>query len=160
MEYPIDVKNFEDAIYNICGITSIESGICKLDEIDSELLLTVDYTHLPIATLLRTKGGFENELLAQFRFTIEQSEQGLQALEFISWFVRDSARGKRKIQLMPFALPPVAPSGNQLGKTLVFHIDLFIENISGSLEPVFNEIKEITETLIMAIKLYDIKVKY
>lgn len=159
MEYPIDVKNFEDAIYNICGITSIESGICKLDEIDSESLLTVDYTHLPIATLLRTKGGFENELLAQFRFTIEQSEQGFQALEFISWFVRDSARGKRKIQLMPFALPPVTPNGKQLGKTLIFHIDLFVEDITDSLEPVFNEIKEITKTLIMTTKLYDIKVK-
>ena len=159
MEYPIDVKNFEDAIYNICGITSIESGICKLDEVDSELLLTVDYTHLPIATLLRTKGGFENELLAQFRFTIEQSDQGLQALEFISWFVRDSARGKKKIQLMPFALPPVTPDGKQLGKTLTFHIDLFVENITDSLEPVFNELKDITKTLIMAIKLYDINVK-
>jgi len=159
MEYPIDIKNFQDAIYSICGITSIESGICKLDGIDSELLLTVDYAHLPIATLLRTKGGFKNELLAQFRFTIEQSEQGLQSLEFISWFIRDCARGNRKIQLMPFALPPVTPNGKQLGKTLTFHIDLFAEDIDDSLEPVFNEIKEITKTLIMSINLYDIKVK-
>lgn len=83
----------------------------------------------------------------------------MQALEFISWFVRDSARGKKKIQLMPFAFPPVTPDGKQLGKTLTFHIDLFIEDITDSLEPVFNELKEITKMLIMAIKLYDINVK-
>lgn len=60
---------------------------------------------------------------------------------------------------MPFALPPVTPNGKQLGKTLTFHIDLFVEDIDDSLEPVFNEIKEITKTLIMSINLYDIKVK-
>jgi len=159
MEYPIDIKNFQDAIYSIVGITSIESGICDLSDVDSELLLTIDYAHLPIATLLRTNGGLKDELLAQFRFTIEQSEQGLQALEFISWFVRDCARGQTKIQLTPFALPPATPLGSQLGKTMRFHIDLFADNIVDSLEPVLDEVKQLTKTLTMAINLYDIKVK-
>lgn len=159
MKYPIDVKKFQDTIYNIAGITSVESGVCDLQDVDSELLLTVDYAHLPITTLLRTNGGKENELLAQFRFTIEQSKEGLEALEFISWFIRDCSRDKVKIQLTPFALPPQTPNGKQLGSTLRFHIDLFVDNVYDSLEPVLEEIRGLNKTLTMLIKLYNIKVK-
>ncbi|WP_105176726.1 hypothetical protein [Clostridium cagae] len=159
MKYPIDVKNFQDTIYNIVGIDSIESGVCDLEGVDSNLVLTSDYAHLPIAALLRTNGGFENELLVQFRFTIDKSEDGLEALEFISWFIRDYARDKTKIQLTPFALSPQTPNGRQLGSTLRFHIDLFVENVHDSLDPVLKEVKQLNKTLSMAIKLYKIKVK-
>lgn len=48
-----------------------------------------------------------------------------------------------------------------MGRKIYKHFILiyFLEDINGSLEPVFNEIKEITETLIMDIKLYDINIK-
>lgn len=159
MKYPIDVKNFQDTIYSITGIKSIDSGICDLEGVDSDLLITNEYSHLPIAAILRTNGGFKNELLVQFRFTIEKSEEGLEALEFITWFVRDYARDKTKIQITPFALPPQTPDIMQLGSTLRFHIDLFVENIYDSLEPVLQVVKEINKTLSMAINLYDIKTK-
>ncbi|MDG0876191.1 hypothetical protein L5D93_28780 [Paenibacillus thiaminolyticus] len=46
------------------------------------------------------------------------SRRRLQSLEFLAWFVRDCARGGKKIQLRPFALPPETPYARQLGTTL------------------------------------------
>ncbi|WP_371367117.1 hypothetical protein SRRS_12070 [Sporomusa rhizae] len=159
MDYPIDIQNFQDAIYNIVGISNVESGICDLSDVDSQLLSTVEYAHLPIAALLRTEGGKPTELMAQFRFVIDKSTDGLKALEFIAWFIRDCARGGKKIQLTPFALPPETPYGKQLGNTLRFHIDLFCEGISENLDPVFDIIRQLNQSLTLAINLYNIKVK-
>lgn len=83
----------------------------------------------------------------------------MQSLEFISWFVRDSARGGTKIQLRPFALPPETPYGRQLGTTLKFHIDLFVDGIIENLEPAFEIIKHLNESLNLYIKLYKIPLK-
>ena len=79
------------------------------EEIDAELLQISEFSHLPHAALLRTKGGLKNEVLIQFEFGIDNSAESLKSLEFLTWFIRDSARGATKIQLRPFALPPVTP---------------------------------------------------
>ncbi|GMA99476.1 hypothetical protein [Pelosinus sp. IPA-1] len=159
MRYPIDIQNFQETIYNIVGISFVESGICDLSDVDSQLLLTVEYAHLPIAALLRTEGGRPNELLVQFRFIIDKSTEGLEALEFIAWFVRDCARGGKKIQLTPFALPAETPYGKQLGSTLRFHIDLFCDEMSENLNPVYEIIRQLNQSLTLAIKLYNTKIK-
>ncbi|CAH8711242.1 hypothetical protein M5W83_14540 [Paenibacillus thiaminolyticus] len=62
------------------------------------------------------EGGLENEVLIQFEFAIDQSVEGLQSLEFLAWFVRDYARGGKKIQLRPFALPPETPYARHWGR--------------------------------------------
>ncbi|MNW48453.1 hypothetical protein D3C74_258190 [compost metagenome] len=157
--YPAAIEHFHHTILQLQGITSIDSEVDNLEPIDSELLGLSPYAHLPHATLLRTKGGLENEVLIQFEFCIDNSAESLRSLEFLAWFVRDSARGGNKIQLRPFALPPETPYGRQIGTTLKFHIDLFVDGIEETLEPAFEAIQHINQTLKTAINLYEIPVK-
>ena len=157
--YPIDIENFHNTMLKLRGVTMIESGVNNLEPIDSEMLSLSEFSHLPHALLLRTGGGLENEVLIQFEFLIDYSEESLQSLEFIAWFVRDCARGGTKIQLQPFALPPVTPYGRQLGTTLKFHIDLFIDGIEETLEPAFEVVNHLNKSLNMAIDIYSIPIK-
>ncbi|MCT4595648.1 MAG: hypothetical protein N4A57_15475 [Anaeromicrobium sp.] len=157
--YPIDIENFHNTILKLRGITSIESGVENLEEVNTELLKISQFSHLPHTCLLRTKGGLKNEVLMQFEFKIDNSIESFNSIEFLAWFVRDSSRGGTKIQLRPFALPPVTPNGRQLGTTLRFHIDLFIDDINETLEPAFKVINELNESLNLFINLYNIPIK-
>ncbi|MFB0843396.1 hypothetical protein [Paenibacillus oleatilyticus] len=157
--YPIDVNNFHETLLRLKGMVSVESHVENLEPIDREMLSLPDYAHLPHATLRRTNGGLENEVFLQFEFEIERSEEGLVALEFISWFIRDQARGGNTIQLRPFAFPPETSYGRQLGTTLKFHIDLFIDEVVDTLEPAFARIRAMDASLNLAIRLYQIPVK-
>lgn len=157
-EYPIEIGKFQNLILKIKGIRSIISGIDNLEDVDCDVLTLSNYSHLPHAALLRTNGGLKGEILCQFEFVIENNSNGLMALEFLAWFIRDQARNGVKIQLRPFALPPDAPNGRQLGTSLKFHIDLFQNGISDSLQPLFDSIKDISKTLELAINLYAISV--
>lgn len=156
--YPIEIEKFHNTISKLKGIVSIESGLDNLEGVDDLLLQTSEFSHLPHAALLRTKGGLKNEVLIQFEFSIDNSLESLKSLEFLAWFVRDSARGGTKIQLRPFALPPVTPNGRQLGTTLKFHIDLFVDCIVETLEPAFKIIEELNRNLNLFIGIYDIPV--
>lgn len=157
--YPIDIENFHNTLLMLSGISSIESGIDDLEAIDLFMLKQPEYAHLPHASLLRTNGGLENEVLIQIEFLIDYSVESMQSLEFISWFIRDSARGGTKIQLRPFALPPETPNRRQLGTSLKFHIDLFVDGINETLEPAFEVIRHLNESLNLYIKLYNIPTK-
>ncbi|MCT4507829.1 MAG: hypothetical protein N4A48_03580 [Tepidibacter sp.] len=157
--YPIEIENFHNTILKLRGISTIESGVENLEPIDSELLKLSDFSHLPHASLLRTNGGLKDEVLIQFEFSTDYSLESFQSLEFIAWFVRDCARGGTKIQLRPFALPPVTPLGRQLGTTLKFHIDLFIDGIDETLEPAFKEINNLNKSINIFIDMYDIPLK-
>ncbi|WBW98433.1 hypothetical protein [Oceanirhabdus sp. W0125-5] len=158
-KYPLDIENFHNTILRIKGISTIECGIDNLETVDSELLKVHQYSHLPHATLLRTNGGLDNEVLVQFEFTLDNSIESLHTLEFISWFVRDNARNGIKIQLRPYALVPVTPYGRQFGKTLKFHIDLFIDGVEETLQPVFEVIRELNKSINQFIDLYNIPIK-
>ena len=87
------------------------------------------------------------------------SRRRLQSLEFLAWFVRDCARGGKKIQLRPFALPPETPYARQLGTTLKLHIDRFVDGIEDTLEPAFGVIRQLNQKLKLAVDLYKIPVK-
>ncbi|WP_432663968.1 hypothetical protein R9X47_25755 [Wukongibacter baidiensis] len=157
--YPVDIQKFHETILRLKGISTIESGIENLGYVNLEMLGLSEFSHLPHASLLRTNGGLEDEVLIQFEFSIDYSVESFESLEFISWFIRDCARGGTKVQLRPFALPPVTPNGRQLGKTLKFHIDLFIDNIAGTLESVFKVIRELNKSMNLFIDLYNIQLK-
>lgn len=157
--YPLYIENFHNTILKLKGVSTIESGIENLEFVNSESLKMHEYSHLPHATLLRTEGGFKNEVLVQFEFTLDNSIESLHTLEFIAWFVRDSSRGGVEIQLRPYALPPATPNGSQLGKTLKFHIDLFIDSVEETLEPVFKVISELNKSMNLFIDLYNIPIK-
>jgi hypothetical protein len=157
--YPKEIESFHKTILKLKGISNIESGIDNLEQIDLQILRQPEFSHLPHASLLRTNGGFKNEVLIQFEFLIDNSIESLHSLEFLSWFVRDSARGGNKIQLRPFALPPETPYGRQFGTSLRFHIDLFIDSIEDSLEPALRVVQELNESIDLFIKFYNIPLK-
>ncbi|MCP1223791.1 hypothetical protein [Sebaldella sp. S0638] len=157
--YPKAIQKFQNNVLKLKSIVSIESGVENLEGITGEALGLFDYAHLPHAALSRTNGGLENEVLCQFEFFIEKSEAGLDSLEFISWFFRDQARGGKRVQVRPFALPPDTAYGRQFGSTLRFHIDIFQDNITETLDPLFENIEEINKVFEFAVQAYKIPVK-
>lgn len=157
--YPADIEKFHSTLLQLKGITEVQSGVEDLEPISAELLGSSGFAHLPLAALLRTNGGLENEVLIQFELCTDYSPESLHSLEFLAWFVRDCARGGTRIQLRPFALPPSTPFGRQIGTTLKFHIDLFVDGIGESLEPAFEVIRRLQQSLQTAIKLYEIPQK-
>jgi len=157
--YPIVIEEFHNMILKLRGITGIESGVENLEPIDVDMLGYSACAHLPHATLLRTGGGLKQEVLIQFEIDFDYSLESLQSLEFLAWFVRDCARGGTKVQLRPFALPPETPLGRQLGTTLKWHMDLFIDGIDESLEPAFETVRRLQHSLQTVIRLYDIPMK-
>lgn len=157
--YPIEIEKFHKSVLKLKGITSVESGIDNLEPVNTELLKLSNCAHLPHATLLRTSGGLEKEVLIQFEFLIDYSIESFNSVEFLAWFVRDNARGGTKIQLRPFALPPETPQGRQFGRTLKFQIDLFMDGIEDSLEPVLKEIDDLNKSLNLFVNLYKIPTK-
>ncbi|SFA75962.1 hypothetical protein SAMN05216312_101323 [Cohnella sp. OV330] len=152
--YPPEIEQFQQTMCKLAGVDSVISGVDDLSSVDAELLAVPEYAHLPHAALLRTGGGLDHEVLIQFELVLQPSQEGWHALEFLGWFVRDCARGGRKMQLRPFALPPVTPNGRQLGHTLKFHLDLFVDGIEDSLAPALQVISEINRSLELAISLY------
>jgi hypothetical protein len=152
--FPPEIETFHNLVLSLKGIESITCGVENLEGIDSEILSQSDCAHMPHATLLRTNGGHAKEVLCQFEFVIVRTTDGLIALEFLAWFIRDQARSGTKIQLRPFALPPETPNGTQLGTTLKFHIDLFQDGIDETLEPLFVTVEKINKTLALAINVY------
>lgn len=157
--YPVAIEEFHNTIMMLRGITGIESGVENLEPIDSVLLRQAPFAHLPHATLYRTGGGLENEVLIQFEIMVDYSLESMVSIEFLAWFVRDFARGGTKIQLRPFALPPDTPFGRQLGTSLKYHLELFMDGIEDSLEPVYDVIRRLDLSLNKAIDLYEIPLK-
>lgn len=159
MSYPIDIEQFHQTILKLKGITGVDSEVQNLEPIDTEMLGYSAYANLPHAAILRTGGGLGSEVLLQFQIEFDYSPESLISVEFLSWFVRDCARGGTKVQLRPFALPPESSVGRQLGTTLKWHLDLFIDGIEETLEPAFETVRRLSHSLQTAIRLYDIPLK-
>ncbi len=157
--YPNEIEDFHSTLLKLKGIVGIESGVDNLEPIDSAMLGFPPFAHLPHGALLRTQGGHKNEVLIQVELETDYSPESLQSIEFLAWFVRDCARGGTAIQLRPFALPPDSPQGRQLGTSLRYHLDLFVAGIEESLQPAYETIIELTRSLEMAIRLYEIPLK-
>ncbi|KQB38654.1 hypothetical protein [Flavobacterium aquidurense] len=158
-EYPKEIDLFHKTIESLKGIENVSSGIDNLEGIKGSELGDLSFSHLPIATLLRTDGGLKDEVILQFEFTLDKSSDSLISLEFLSWFVRDQSRGGEMLQLRTFALPPKVLDQFQIGETLKFHIDYFIEDAPESLQPILDKISKLNKSLELFIKLYEIPTK-
>jgi hypothetical protein len=153
---PKEIELFQKTLESLKGIENVSSGIDNLEGIKGSELGSSSFSHLPIATLLRTDGGMKDEVMLQFEFTLDKSHESLVSLEFLSWFIRDHSRGGGLIQLRTFALPPKAGNYSQLGETLKFHIDYFVENAPETLQPILDKISNLNDSLELFIKLYEI----
>ncbi|MBN9299968.1 MAG: hypothetical protein J0I41_23400 [Filimonas sp.] len=157
--YPTEINEIHKTLESLKGIENVSSGVGNLGYVTQEDLTSPEYAHLPIATLRRTNGGLPGEVMIQFEFSIDRTNESLLSLEFLAWFVRDQSRGGNKIQLRPFALPPQTPAGVQLGSTLKFHIDYFFDNIRDSLQPVLEQVASLNKALQLFINLYKVGTK-
>lgn len=158
-EYPEEIDLFQKTLESLKGIENVSSGIDNLEGIKGSDLGDVSLSHLPLATLLRTDGGLKDEVILQFEFTLDKSSESLISLEFLSWFFRDQARGRELLQLRSFALPPKIGDRFQIGETLKFHIDYFIEDAPQSLQPILDKILNLNKALELFITLYEIPTK-
>jgi hypothetical protein len=153
-DYPPQVAAFQDALASLPGAYEVGSRIHCLWDVTSEILSSVDFGHFPHAAIRWAGGGRQDQALAQFEFHLRPAPEGWRSLEFISWWVRDQARGGVDIQLRPFALPPVVGETVQLGHTLRFHIDLFCIAKGDDLAPVLATVQRLADDLRDTMKMY------
>src|SRR4051794_32915047 len=153
-DYPPQVASFQDALARLPAVHDVSSGIDSLRGVTSEVLSSVDFGHFPHAAIRWAGGGRQDQALAQFEFRLRPSPEGWRSLEFISWWVRDQARGGIDIQLRPFALPPVVGQAVQLGHTLRFHIDLFCIARGDDLVPLLAAVQGLANDLTYTMKMY------
>lgn len=158
-EYPEEIDLFQKTIGSLKGIENVSSGIYNLEGIKGSDLGDVSFSHLPLVTLLRTDGGLKDEVMLQFEFSIDKSSDSLISLEFLSWFFRDQARSGVMVQLRTFALPPKIAENFQLGETLKFKIDYFIENAPETIQPILDKISNLNNALELFIKADEIPTK-
>lgn len=121
-DMPPEVLKLQHTIESIPGITDAVVEKVDLSAIPESDFSLPPYGDLPLGALRRTRGGVANEVLISVNFGISRDSKGLDALEFVAWWVRDSARGGSPIQIRALALPPI---GSQFGTTLRFAIDYF-----------------------------------
>jgi hypothetical protein len=152
---PLEVARLSNAVEGIPGISEASVGKTNLSDIAvSDLSLGGFYADLPIAVLRRSDGALPTELLLSIDFSISKDVQGLKALEFLAWWVRDQSRGGENMQLRSIALPPIAGGTVQLGETLRFTIDWFYNDPTENAAKVLQAIDNAAHDLETVIRLY------
>lgn len=148
---PPEVRKLQHAIEFIPGITDAVVGKVDLSDIQESDLGLLPYGGLPLGALRRTNGGLAGEVVVVVNFGITRDPKGLKALEFISWWVRDAARGSKPIQVRSLALPQI---GTQFGNSLRFTIDYFHTDPEGDMDKLLSKVGKLTDQLDMAKRLY------
>ncbi|WP_197504108.1 hypothetical protein [Gallibacterium salpingitidis] len=148
---PEPVKKLHLAVQSIEGITTVGVNRHMLFDLKSDDFSLPVYADLPLGCLQRTQGGLYDEVLISIDFAINSDKNGLKALEFLSWWVRDLARSGWSVQLRALALPPIA---GQLGKTLTFTIDYFYRDPAQDMQQLLDKVLELAESLNAAKQMY------
>ena len=154
MTYPLQVSAFQNAIASFPDVYRVSSGIDCLEDITSDALSSREFGHLPHAAIRWADGSRADQAIVQFEFRLRPTLAGWRSLEFISWWVRDQARGDINIQLRPFALPPIVGQTVQLGHTLRFHIELFCTVDGDNLSPALATIQALADSLSEMLLIY------
>jgi len=148
---PPEAVRLQRAVELIPGTTEVSVDKFDLSGIPEADFILQPYGDLPLGALRRTHGGLAHELAICVTFRITPDVKGLRALEFVSWWVRDSARGGRPIQIRSLALPPIDA---QIGKTLKFSIDFFYSDPKQDMAKLLSEVGELARGLEEAKRLY------
>lgn len=150
-DMPPEVQRYQSAIESIPGTLNVAIEKYDLEQVTNEDMGLLPYGDLPLGSLRRTNGGKESELLISASFDISRNEKGLRALEFLSWWVRDAARGSKSIQIRSVALPPLA---RQFGRTLSFRIDFFYSDPKQDMATMLRAIGELADSLKGSREMY------
>lgn len=154
MPLPAAIEALTNVLLSLPGVKRVKAVHTPLEELDVNHLGLVPYGGLPHAALLRTKGGLRGEALGQFFVELRPEPQSWHTLEFLSWQVRDSARAGRRIQIRSRGLPPFIDGRIQLGTTLVFIIELFVDGLDVDAERLLNEIADLAHAIQTSLDIY------
>jgi len=156
---PEQVIALESAFRSVPGISeaSVEKHYYSKEDLIKleELNFGGKYADLPIAMLKRSEGNPQNEVLIVVEFRIEMKEQGLKALEFLSWWVRDQSRSGENLQIRTIGLPPMAGDKIQLGNTLRFWFEAYIVTESEDIKLVLAEMGKLANSINENLKFYE-----
>ncbi|HDZ9259499.1 TPA: hypothetical protein RUZ22_002919, partial [Vibrio cholerae] len=98
--------------------------------------------------------NLNNEILINVVFEIQKDALGLQALEFLSWWVRDLSRSGDNVQIRTIGLPPIVGDTVQLGNTLSFWFEAYIVTERDDIGLVLIEISDLAQSLNSSYNLY------
>ncbi|PSV32893.1 MULTISPECIES: hypothetical protein [unclassified Photobacterium] len=157
-DMPSEVLALKKAFQAIPGIRSAEVGKHHFSKEDivtlNEVYFSGEYADLPISMYRRSGGNLNNEILINVAFEIQKNALGLQALEFLSWWVRDLSRSGDNVQIRAIGLPPIVGDKVQLGDTLSFWFEAYIVTEREDMGLVLNEISDLTQSLNTSFNLY------
>ena len=155
---PQQVTDLEEAFKSIPGISSASVGkqIFSREEVIQleEIYFAGEYADLPIAMYKRSGGNLPNEMLIYVEFNILKNTQGLNALEFISWWARDLSRSGDNVQVRSIGLPPIVGDQKQIGNTLKFWFEAYIVTEKEDMGLVLKEIGTLASSLNSSISIY------
>ena len=154
MEFPPQVQSLIAAVSALPGVAECFCAPKPLAGVGVEdLSLPGKYGDLPQATIIRTGGGRENEVMIQLEVIFDRSSDAWLSLEFLAWWVRDWGRSGHEIQMRPMALPPKVYEV-QLGRTLKFFIEYFVIEDSDSYKRTLAVVGEMGDSIAKSFELY------
>jgi hypothetical protein len=156
MPLPPSIEALTNTLLSLPGVERVEADHTPLEELNVEDLGLVPYGDLPHAALLRTKGGMPGEALGQFFIELRPELPSWHTLEFLSWQVRDCSRAGNRIQIRSRGLPPVIDGRIQLGTSLAFILEFFVDGLDEDPERLLNAIADFASGLQSSLRLYDL----
>src|ERR1700722_17784256 len=154
MPQPVAIEALTNILLTLPGVERVEADHTPLEELDVNDLSLVPYGDLPHAALLRTKGGLRGEALGQFFVALRPELESWRTLEFLSWQVRDSSRAGTRIQIRSRGLPPFINGRIQLGTTLVFIIEFFVDGLDADPERLLKVIADFAHAIQTSLDSY------
>jgi hypothetical protein len=154
MSIPTQVEALQSALLKVPGVKDAEINPRGTEGLDERVLsMPGEYADLPQVAIRRAGGGRKGEVLVVMDLRMSQDFAGWIGVEFLAWWVRDMARAGTQVQMRALALPPKG-FGTQLGRTLHFVIELFMEVPGDSLEPVVKKAGEMAAELEDSLRQY------
>jgi hypothetical protein len=153
---PPEIQALIALLLSLPGIEDAEAKHTPLEEFDTAQLSLVSFGDLPHAVLLRTNGGLRGEALGQIFFDLKPELKSWRTLEFLSWQVRDCSRTGKRIQIRSRGLPPYIGDRIQLGTTLRFILEFFVDGLDDNPQRLLSEIADFTKSLQTSLSAYQL----
>lgn len=154
MSLPPEVESLTNVLMAMPGVESVEADHTPLEQFDVAQIGLVPFGDLPHAALLRTKGGLPGEALGQIFFRLRPELPSWHTLEFLSWQVRDWSRTGERVQIRSRGLPPYIDRRIQLGTSLVFVLEFFVDGMDRDSRRLLQQIGAFAKSLQDSIALY------
>lgn len=154
MSFSPEVETLTRVLLAMPRIESVDADHTPLEEFDVAHIGLVSFGDLPHAALLRTNGGLPGEALGQIFFRLRPELASWHTLEFLSWQVRDCSRAGERIQIRSRGLPPFIDNRIQLGTSLVFILEFFVDGMDRDPRRLLQQIAAFAKSLQQSLSLF------